>query len=85
MTWFWLAALSALAAGATDVLSEIGLDGVPSNLATAIRSTVIVAFAWAAVPARGEARALPMVPGRGRVGRRRPAVRPTATCATLSS
>lgn len=54
MSWIWFAAFSALAAGATAVLAKVGLEGVPSNLATAIRSVVIVVFAWALVLARGE-------------------------------
>ena len=39
-------ALSALFAGATAVLSKIGVTGVDSNFATAIRTTVILIFTW---------------------------------------
>lgn len=58
MTWPMYAVLSALAAGATAVLAKAGVAGVPSDLATAIRSVVILAFAWGLVFARGEQQAL---------------------------
>ena len=48
------ALLSAIAAGATAVLAKLGVEGIPSNLATAIRTIVILALAWAIVLARGE-------------------------------
>jgi transporter family protein len=47
MTWVGWALLSAGFAGATAILAKIGITGVDSNLATAIRTTVIVAFTWA--------------------------------------
>ena len=40
---------SALAASATAILAKIGISGVPSNLATAVRTTVVLLFAWAIV------------------------------------
>jgi transporter family protein len=40
---------SALAASATAILAKIGISGVPSNLATALRTTVVLLFAWAIV------------------------------------
>ena len=58
MSWVGYALLSALAAGATAILAKIGIRGVPSNLATAIRTVVILSFAWGLVLARGEAHAL---------------------------
>ena len=58
MGWPVYALLSALAAAATAVLAKVGVAGVPSNLATAIRSIVILVFAWGLVLARGETRAL---------------------------
>ena len=58
MTWQVYALLSAVAAGATAVLAKIGVEGVPSNLATAIRTVVILVFVSAIVAARGEYRAL---------------------------
>jgi len=45
MTWLiW--ALSAFFAGLTAILAKVGVQGIDSNLATAIRTIVIVAFAW---------------------------------------
>ena len=53
--WFVWALLSAVFAGATAVLAKIGIQGVNSNLATAIRTTVVLVFAWCvAVPALRE-------------------------------
>src|SRR3978361_1687436 len=46
-SWIFWSLLSALFAGATAVLAKVGIDGVNSNLATAIRTTVILVFAWA--------------------------------------
>lgn len=40
---------SALAASVTAILAKIGISGVPSNLATALRTTVVLLFAWAIV------------------------------------
>jgi bacterial/archaeal transporter family protein len=47
MNWFAWALLSALFAGATAVLAKGGVAGVDSNLATAIRTTVVLLFTWA--------------------------------------
>ena len=47
MSWLHWALLSALFAGATAVLAKVGVQDVDSNLATAIRTTVILVFAWA--------------------------------------
>jgi transporter family protein len=58
VSWIGYALLSALAAGATAILAKIGIRDVPSNLATAIRTVVILGFAWSLVLARGEASAL---------------------------
>jgi transporter family protein len=46
MNWIYWSLLSALFAGATAVLAKIGVAGVDSNLATAIRTGVILIFAW---------------------------------------
>ena len=46
MQWLFWAVLSALFAGATAVLAKIGVAGVNSNLATAIRTSVILIFSW---------------------------------------
>lgn len=45
--------LSAIFAAATSILAKIGIKGVDSNLATAIRTTVILVFAWGIVMAQG--------------------------------
>jgi bacterial/archaeal transporter family protein len=45
-------------AGATALLAKLGVQNVPSNLATAVRTVVVLAFAWGIVAARGELRAL---------------------------
>ena len=47
MTWLFWSLLSAVFAAATAVLAKIGVTGVDSNLATAIRTSVIVVFTWA--------------------------------------
>lgn len=47
--WFVFALLSALFAALTSVLAKVGIDGVNSNLATAIRTLVVLAMAWGMV------------------------------------
>lgn len=47
--WLILAFLSALFAALTSILAKIGIDGVNSNLATAIRTTVVIVMAWGMV------------------------------------
>ena len=47
--WFILALLSAVFAALTSILAKIGIDGVNSNLATAIRTVVVVAMSWGMV------------------------------------
>ena len=47
--WFILALLSAVFAALTSILAKIGIDGVSSNLATAIRTVVVLAMAWGMV------------------------------------
>jgi transporter family protein len=46
MNWFAWAIFSAFFAGLTAVLAKIGVAGVNSNLATAIRTVVILFFTW---------------------------------------
>jgi transporter family protein len=58
MSWFVFALLSAIAAAATAILGKVGVKDVNSNLATAIRTVVIVLFAWAIVFATGAQRDL---------------------------
>lgn len=47
--WFVFALLSAVFAALTSILAKIGIDGVNSNLATAIRTVVVVAMSWGMV------------------------------------
>ena len=47
--WFFFALLSAVFAALTSILAKIGIEGVPSNLATAIRTAVVILMAWAMV------------------------------------
>ena len=47
--WFIFALLSAVFAALTSILAKIGIDGVNSNLATAIRTTVVLVMAWGMV------------------------------------
>jgi transporter family protein len=47
MNWLYWSLLSALFAGATAILAKVGIAGVNSNLATAIRTSVILVFTWA--------------------------------------
>lgn len=47
--WFIFALLSAVFAALTSILAKVGMDGVNSNLATAIRTIVVLAMAWGMV------------------------------------
>lgn len=47
--WFVFALLSAVFAALTSILAKVGIDGVNSNLATAIRTMVVVVMAWGMV------------------------------------
>ena len=47
--WFVLALLSAVFAALTSILAKIGIEGVNSHLATAIRTMVVVLLAWGMV------------------------------------
>ena len=47
--WFWFALGSAVFAALTSILAKIGIEGVNSNLATAIRTVVVVIMAWGMV------------------------------------
>ena len=58
MSWIVYAAISAGAAALTAVLAKVGVEGVPSNLATAIRTVIVLIFAWAVALALGEQRTL---------------------------
>ncbi len=62
--WVAWALLSALFAAATAVLAKVGVAGVDSNLATAIRTTVVVVFAWSIAIALGKHGEIRQVEGR---------------------
>lgn len=47
--WFIFALLSAVFAALTSILAKVGIDGVNSNLATAIRTVVVLVMAWGMV------------------------------------
>ena len=63
-TWIVWAGLSAVFAGLTAVLAKLGVSEVPSNLATLIRTAVILVFAAAIVAVRGEAAQVGVLSGR---------------------
>ena len=46
MTWLTWALLSALFAAATAILAKVGVAGMDANLATAVRTSVVVVFTW---------------------------------------
>jgi bacterial/archaeal transporter family protein len=54
MTWIGWALLSALFAAATALLAKVGVAHIDSNLATAIRTTVVLVFAWTIALALGK-------------------------------
>lgn len=47
--WFWFALGSAVFAALTSILAKVGIDGVNSNLATALRTVVVLVMAWGMV------------------------------------
>lgn len=54
-SWWIYALLSAVFAALTAILAKLGLKGVDSDLATAVRTVFILVIAWAIVFARGQA------------------------------
>src|ERR1700753_3478154 len=64
MTWVFWALLSALFAAATAILAKVGVAGIDSNLATAIRTTVMLVFTWAIAIALGKHHAMSAIAGR---------------------
>lgn len=63
MSWLIWALLSALFAGMTAILAKVGVKDIDSNLATAIRTSVILVFAWSVALAR-QTQAFATVTGR---------------------
>ena len=64
MCWLIYAFVSAVTAAATAILAKVGVEGVPSTLATAFRTTVVLVIAWGLVLALGERQALMTMPRR---------------------
>ena len=64
MNWIFWSLLSALFAAATAILAKVGVAGIDSNLATAIRTTVVVVFAWSIAIALGKHGEIAHVDGR---------------------
>ena len=60
-SWLYYAVASALFAALTSVLAKVGVSGVESNLATAIRTAVILLMSWGIVFVKGEQKALKMI------------------------
>lgn len=58
MSWIFYAFTAAFFAAITAILAKLGVEGVPSTLATALRTAVVLLFAWGIVFAKGEQRAL---------------------------
>lgn len=58
--WLWIAPalLSAFFAALTTILAKVGVQGVSSNVATAVRTVVILLIAWGWIAATGEVRTL---------------------------
>ena len=53
-SWMWYAVGSAVFAALTSILAKVGIDGVESNLATAIRTCFVLVMAWVVVAMRGK-------------------------------
>ena len=64
MNWLHWSLLSAFFAGLTAILAKVGVTGVDSNLATAIRTTVILLFAWAIAFTTAKPAEMTAFPGR---------------------
>ena len=59
--WFVFALLSAIFAALTSILAKVGIDGVNSNLATAVRTVVVLAMAWGMVFITDAQKGLPQI------------------------
>jgi transporter family protein len=64
MNWIYWSLLSAVFAGATAVLAKAGIAGVDSNLATAIRTSVVLVFVWVIAYATSRPGAVRNLPSR---------------------
>ena len=64
MAWLFWSLLSAVFAAATALLAKLGVEKIDSNLATAIRTSVVLVFAWFVAFLTGSPTAIAGVPGR---------------------
>lgn len=62
--WILFALLSAVFAALTSILAKIGIEGVNSTLATAIRTVVVLVMAWGMVFLTGREKEIPNIAGR---------------------
>lgn len=60
--WLIYAVLSAVFASLTSILGKVGIDGVESNLGTAIRTAVVLAMSWLIVFIKGKQHAVRSIP-----------------------
>src|SRR3954451_75852 len=65
MNWLGWSVLSALFAAATAILAKVGVTGVDSNIATAIRTSVVLLFTWLIVLATRSGSVMVSIPARG--------------------
>lgn len=63
--WILYAVLSAVFAALTSIFAKIGISGIDSNLATAIRTCVVLVLAWAIVIYTGKADGIASISGKG--------------------
>jgi len=64
MTWFTWSLLSAVFAAVTAILAKIGVSGIDANQATAVRTSVVVVFAWLLVFITRQQSPFQVFPGR---------------------
>ena len=64
MNWLFWSLLSAFFAALTAILAKLGVKGVDSNLATAVRTTVVLLFAWSVACATSPVAAVLALPRR---------------------
>ena len=62
--WFVFALLSAVFAALTSILAKVGITGINSNLATAVRTAVVLVMAWGIVLVTGKVGELSHLSGR---------------------
>lgn len=62
MKWLWYAVGSAVFAALTSILGKVGIEGVESNLGTAVRTGVVLVMAWGMVFVSGKGSKVRMIP-----------------------